>query len=60
MNINANSDWGAHLLYSERYMPDLTGVADVLPGKLGYVTVAKSEGAATPFFLGVTCLPFFH
>ncbi|KAF7966038.1 hypothetical protein HWV62_40441 [Athelia sp. TMB] len=31
------------------YMPDLTAVADVLLGKLGYGTVAECVDAATPF-----------
>ena len=34
------------------YMPDLTAVADVLLGKLGYGTVSEGVDACTPFVYG--------
>ncbi|KAF9041890.1 hypothetical protein BDZ89DRAFT_1128587 [Hymenopellis radicata] len=40
---------GFYLAPKDVYMPDLTAVADVLLGKLGYGTVAECVDAQTPF-----------
>ncbi|KAF7968808.1 hypothetical protein HWV62_29284 [Athelia sp. TMB] len=40
---------GFYVAPKDVYMPDLTAVADVLLGKLGYGTVAECVDAATPF-----------
>lgn len=40
---------GFYVAPRDAYMPDLTAVADVLLGKLGYGTVAECVDACTPF-----------
>ena len=42
------------------YMPDLTAVADVLLGKLGYGTVSECVDAQTPFVYGEHLSPCFR
>ena len=41
------------------YMPDLTAVADVLLGKLGYGTVSECVDACTPFVYGESMISIF-